>query len=533
MTDGRAHDDAVVVVGNGPVGQSASLLLARWGLRVITFDERPERDYVGSRSICQQRDVLDIWDSVGAGRQVADEGVTWTTARTFHRDLELFALTFEDRGRSRFPPFVNISQSRTERILDTALGSQPLVDARWAHCVTGIRPDAGGVTVVGTSPVGPFELRATYVVMCAGGHCDDLRESLGIEFYGHSYADRFLICDIRTELPDWRTERRFYFDPRWNPGRQVLIHPCPDSTYRIDWQVDETYDLDEERRSGALDRRIRQIVGDAAYEIVWCSVYRAHERIADRMSAGRVLLAGDCAHLVTPFGARGLNSGVQDAENAAWKIAYASRGYASPALVRTYDDERHAAAVENLTITSATMDFLAPETPEQIAYRRVTLDDAGADPSARARVDSGRLAEPFWYVDSPLTTLDPSRTFEGRPPKGFTPAPAPGILLPDVPARYDSVAIPLRSLAREHLTVLTGADVDATSVSRAVRAMVSAPVRVMPVAAIEDSMAAITVSEALGIQADEIWLLRPDAYVAAVVRDAEELLAAAARLLAR
>ena len=146
---------------------------------------------------------------------------------------------------------------------------------------------------------------------------------------------------------------------------------------------------------------------------------------------GRVLLAGDCAHLMSPFGARGLNSGVADAENAAWKLAYVLRGWADESLLDTYHAERHAAAVENLDVTTATMNFLVPHNAEQRALRESVLVGAATDPALRARVDSGRFSEPFWYVDSPLTTPDVTRPFAGRPPRGQVPPPGPGILVPD------------------------------------------------------------------------------------------------------
>src|SRR5690606_1399926 len=197
-----------------------------------------------------------------------------------------------------------------------------------------------------------------------------------------------------------------YFDPVWNPGRQVLVHQCPDSTWRIDWQVPDGYDLEAERESGALDRRIRAIVGDRRYELLWTSVYRCHERGAARLRTGRVLLAGDAAHLYAPFGARGLNSGVQDAENLAWKIACAlgSDTGAEEALLESYHTERWAAARENLRVTAPTMRFLVPRTEADRRRRVDVLERAATDPEARAEIGSGRLAEPFRYADSPLTT---------------------------------------------------------------------------------------------------------------------------------
>jgi 2-polyprenyl-6-methoxyphenol hydroxylase-like FAD-dependent oxidoreductase len=360
MTPGTSGTADVLVLGAGPVGQTAALLLARWGLRVIVVDGRPGRDAIGSKAICQQRDVLDVWDAVGVGAEVARRGVTWTTARTFHRDRELFSFQFTDRGRSPFPPFVNLSQCDTERLLDERIAADPLIDVRWGHLATGVEQDRSSVTITCATTDGDVALQGAYAVAAPGPRSDDIRSALGLTFDGETFDDYFLICDIRTELPGWETERRFYFDPEWNPGRQVLIHPCPDSTFRIDWQVATDFDLAAEEASGGLDRRIQQVIGGRPYEIVWKSVYRFHSRVVNRMRVGRVLVAGDAAHLVSPFGARGLNSGVLDAENAAWKLAFVLRGWAPQALLESYHDERHAAALENLAVTGATMRFLVP-----------------------------------------------------------------------------------------------------------------------------------------------------------------------------
>jgi 3-(3-hydroxy-phenyl)propionate hydroxylase len=504
--------DPVVVIGAGPVGLTAALLLARWEIPVIVLERRTARDPAGSRSICQQRDVLDIWAAVGAGA-IAEEGLTWTTARTFYRDRELFSWSFTARGGSPLPPFVNISQARTEEILDALATASSLIDVRWGHEVTGLSQDGDGVTMRCANGA---VVRSSHVVACGGARASAVRDALGVGFAGRAFADRFLICDIRADLPGWENERRFYFDPATNPGRQVLIHPCPDSTYRIDWQVPPGFDLATEEAGGGLDRRIRQVIGPVPYELVWRSVYRFHSRIAARMRVGRVLLAGDCAHLVAPFGARGLNSGVPDAENAAWKIAFVARGWAPEELLATYHDERHAAAAENLEVTAATMRFLTPLDTAGWRARRDTLERAARDPAtAMATVDSGRLAEPYWYAESPLTTPEPSRPFAGRPPKGEDAVPAPGVIVPDAP-----VEVPgrpgvhrLREIARDGLTVLVAGG-GHEGLTAAARAATDAPVTVLGLERIDRSG---VLAAALRPAPGEAWLIRPDAHIAAVL----------------
>jgi hypothetical protein len=355
-----------------------------------------------------------------------------------------------------------------------------------------------------------------------------------VGFPGQSYDDRFIICDIRAELPGWESERRFYFDPPWNPGRQVLIHPTPGSMFRIDWQVPKDVDLDEEERSGKLDARIRAIIGpNTDYTVVWKSMYSFHGRRAERMKVGRVFLAGDCAHIVAPFGARGLNSGVHDAENSAWKLAFVLRGWASDALLQTYDTERLAAADENLAITETTMRFLVPQNKAELDYRLDMLERAVKDAEAQRLVDSGRMYEPFWYIDSPLTTPNPSRPFPGRPPRGQVLPPLPGVIVPDLPITDEEhpEVTRLRDIARDGILILVADEVVPGDIQTFVTGLTAAPVRAVAMETLtpNGSLAAI-----LSAQPGEAWVIRPDCHIAAVVSatDRATLAGAISRVLA-
>lgn len=530
----RSPADPVLVIGAGPVGQTAALLLARWGVPVVVVDGRPERDPIGSKALVQQRDVIDVWCAVGVGDQIAREGVTWTRGRTFYRDHELFANDWVDNGVSPLPAFVNISQARTEQLMDQRIAESPLIEVLWGHTVAAITQDADAVRLRCETATGTVELTGTHAIACAGSRGGAIRQALGVTFDGESFVDPFLICDIRTDLGAWSHERRFYFDPEWNPGRQVLVHPCPDSVYRIDWQVEPDYDLEYEESSGLLDARIRKIIGDVHYEITWRSVYRFHARIASRFRVGKVLLAGDLAHIVAPFGARGLNSGVQDADNAAWKIAYARHGWGDEdRLLESYHTERQAAAQENIDVSSATMEFLVPTTEEARTRRHATLEGCVDDPALRDQVDSGRLAEPYWYPDSPLITPDATRPLPERPLKGEYPVPAPGAIVPDFPMEMGSrVDISrFRQVAREGLLALVVTNDGASELQAEVHKHLShlpCPVQVLSLPEMDCSGAG---RRALRARNGEIWIIRPDAHIAAVVTSGEDAAAACRRTL--
>lgn len=290
-------------------------------------------------------------------------GVRLTRARTYLRETEIFAREFPPVLEDGLPTFVNLQQTYTEQALLRRAEQSELIDLRFNTPVT----DLG-------------EIGADYVIGADGAH-STVRKLLGVDFPGKSFDDRFLIADVRAELPFPRDERRFFLDPPSNPGRQILIHPQPDGEWRIDWQVAEGTDPE-----AGLDERIRALVGDAPYELVWLTSYRFHSRLASRFRVGRVFLAGDAAHLMAPFGARGMNSGVEDATALAQAIASGD--------LEAYERERRPAAKENLRITGATMRFMAPPTLFHRAWRNAILRGSRRVPQLRRFVDSGKLPTP-------------------------------------------------------------------------------------------------------------------------------------------
>jgi 2-polyprenyl-6-methoxyphenol hydroxylase-like FAD-dependent oxidoreductase len=496
----------VLVAGAGPVGMTAALLLARWGVPSVVLESKSQREPVGSKSICVQRDVLDIYHRAGVADTLMAEGITWHRGRTFYRDHELFTITFPDAGRSPYPGFINIGQASVERALEAAVLACPLVDLQFGSTVEDLGQDRDTVTVRVRTSTGTGELTGSHLI-AADGPRSTVRSLLGLDFDGCSYPDLFLIADIRAELP-FGAERRFHFDPQWNPGRQVLVHPQPHSVWRIDWQVPESFDLQVEQACGGLDERIRRITGTVPYEIVWLSLYRFQQRLASRLRVGRVLLAGDAAHLMAPFGARGLNSGVQDAENAAWKIAFDRRSWAGPALLDSYEPERGAAARENLRVTAETMRFLAPANETERSWRTQALQRAVHDPSARAAVNSGKLAEPFWYLDSPLTTGDAPSDFPDEP--GQVRPPVAGVLCPDAPVVLsDGTPTRLRALFGRGFTVLSHGRLPALAAS-------AVPCQTYRIDLID---AGGQLAAALAAKPGWCGVVRPDGHFAAVFQD--------------
>jgi 2-polyprenyl-6-methoxyphenol hydroxylase-like FAD-dependent oxidoreductase len=373
--------DRVAVVGAGPIGVTAALELAALEVPTVVLEAKAALEPIGSRAIVLAHDALAAFSRLGC-EEIPRKGVVLSRARTYLGETELFTIEFPRAPEDELPAFVNLQQTYTEQALLRRAEGSVLIDLRFNSPVIGLRQDRSSVTL---ELEGGGEVSADYVIAADGAH-SAVRKLLGVDFPGKSFNDRFLIADVRADLPGFpRDERRFFFDPPSNPGRQILIHPQPDGEWRIDWQVAPETDVEAERASGKLDARIRALI-DEPYELVWLTAYRFHSRLASRFRVGRVFLAGDAAHLMAPFGARGMNSGVEDATSLASALASHSPD--------AYERERRAAAIENLRITGATMRFMAPPTPLHRLWRNAVLRGSLRVPQLRRFVNSGKLPTP-------------------------------------------------------------------------------------------------------------------------------------------
>jgi 3-(3-hydroxy-phenyl)propionate hydroxylase len=432
----------VIVVGAGPTGLTAALELAYQGVPSIVVDAGTQRSD-GSRAIAVHRTALVVWERLGCAAPMLAEGIAWRIRRTFCGDRELYTQVMPVSMSGDVPTFLNLPQHRTEDCLIRAAQAAPLIDLRWQHRVMSVDQDPFGVSLRVQTPAGLVRVRGAYVLACDGAR-SALRKLLGLEFRGRTYSDRFLIADIRAALP-FPPEPRFFFNHPTNPGSTILIHPQPHGVWRIDWQLGRVSDIATHRSPAALQRRIRGLLGDVPYELVWLSDYRFHQRLLDRLRHGRIFFLGDAAHLVAPFGARGMNSAIHDVENLVWKLAWVLRGDAPESLLDTYERERHPALRRDQQITNATMRFMAPHTDLQRLRRAAILRLSTRCTAARRWVNSGKMSEPFTYQRSPILIPDI------EPRRAWLHAPHVGAKAPDAPCTMLDGPTPRRTWLRHLL----------------------------------------------------------------------------------
>jgi 3-(3-hydroxy-phenyl)propionate hydroxylase len=397
-----------VIVGAGPVGLSMALELASRG-EAVTVLEETDTVSEGSRAIAYAARTLEIWNRLGVGDEIRNKGVSWQTSKVFHKDALLYEFSMQSDNAREMPAFVNLQQYHVEEFL-IARCLELNVEIRWLHRVVEVeQPEQGPVRVRVDTPEGPYELRCEWLI-AADGAKSQVRRSLGLTFEGRVFDERFLIMDIRM-LTDHPAERWFWFDPPFNPGKSALLHMQADNIWRVGNQLGiglgDDFDEAAEKSRERVLARLRAMLGDdLQYEIDWVSIFTFQCRRLPNFVRGNVIFVGDAAHQVSPFGGRGANSGVQDAENLAWKLQLVRQGLADVSLLTTYSDERGCAADENILVSTRTTDFVTPKTAMSLTFRDAVLTLAQRHPFARALVNSGRLSVASRYSRSDLNTPD-------------------------------------------------------------------------------------------------------------------------------
>lgn len=396
----------LVVVGTGPVGLALAIDMGLKGHRVVLLGKQLGISG-GSRAICFAKRSLDIFDRLGVGAAVVEKGVVWNVGKVFWKDgtTPIYSFDMLPVKNQKMPGFVNLQQYYLEELLVARAGEIPGIEIRWGHSVSGVRRLREGAAIEIEAPNGDYRIEADWVVACDGNR-SSVRSLLGLDFDGRAFEDNFLIADIRMK-GDHSDERRFWFDPPFNPGRSVLMHKQPDDIWRIDFQLGWDIDRAACVRPENVEPRVRAMLGpDVAFSEEWYSVYTFQCRRMESFVHGRVLFAGDSAHLVSPFGARGCNGGFADIDNLAWKLDLVMRGGAGPHLLRSYDAEALVSADENILNSTRSTDFLTPKSSMSECIRDSVLELARKVPFARRFVNSGRLSTPVSYPASLLNTTD-------------------------------------------------------------------------------------------------------------------------------
>ncbi|HRE20145.1 MAG TPA: FAD-dependent oxidoreductase, partial [Rhabdaerophilum sp.] len=299
----------VVVIGAGPVGLSMAIDLAQRGISVVILDDN-DRIGEGSRAICFSKKTLEAFDRYGCGEELRDAGVSWSRGRVFQGGGELYAFDLLPEAGHKMPAFINIQQFVVEKALVDRAEALDGVDLRWKNRVVGIENGTDGAMLAIETPDGTYRLAADYVIACDGAR-SPMRGMLGLDFPGEIFEEQFLIADVKMH-GDFPAERWFWFDPPFHPGGSALLHKQPDDIWRIDLQLPATADAEFEKRPENVVPRIERMLGHRDFTLEWVSIYRFRCLRLEKFIHGRVIFAGDAAHQVSPFGARGANSGVQD-----------------------------------------------------------------------------------------------------------------------------------------------------------------------------------------------------------------------------
>ncbi len=410
----------VIIAGAGPVGLTAALALARLGVASVVVEKKNTVND-GSRAICVSRYSFETLQQLGVVEPFVAKGLGWTSGRCYFRDQLIYRFSMPHSEDERFLPMYNIQQQYIEQFLIDAAATYPdLIDIRWLSEVAAVRQGEAAVELDISTPQGSYRLRGEYL-LAADGARSTVRNLLGLRLNGRNLPGNYVIADIRMDH-DFPTERRSFFESSANPEATILIHRQPDNIWRVDWQVPAEADLEEAVAEATVRARVAAILAmvghEGGWELEWWSIYTANTLCLDDYRHGRVLFIGDSGHIVPIFGVRGLNNGIADAVNAAWKLAYTLQGRAGAGLLDSFTPERRGATLDVFRNAGKSSRFMTPPTRGYGLMRKAVLELALTEDFAKPFVDP-RQVQPWIYDESPLTSATGhGELFPGGPPPG-------------------------------------------------------------------------------------------------------------------
>lgn len=402
---GDAKRHQVVIAGAGPIGMTAALELARQGVACVLLDNKNTLND-GSRAICVSRNSFETIQQLGAVARFEEKGLGWTHGRCYYRDKMIYRLEMPHSPEERFKPMYNLQQQYIEQFLVERIKQFPdLIDLRWQNEVVGVSQSDNEATLTVNTPEGSYELNTEYL-LASDGAKSPIRTQLGLRLQGENLPGNYVIADIQMDH-DFPTERRSFFESKANPESTILVHRQPDNIWRVDWQIQPQDDRDEAVSEKTIRSKVQAIVEmighTESWDLEWWSIYTANTLCLDKYRHGRILFIGDSAHIVPIFGVRGLNNGITDAVNAAWKLAYVLRGEANEPLLDSYSPERRGATLDVFKNAGKSSRFMTPPSRGFELMRKAALQLALTEDFAKRFADP-RQVEPYTYAASTLTS---------------------------------------------------------------------------------------------------------------------------------
>ncbi|MEX5713353.1 FAD-dependent monooxygenase [Parafrankia sp. FMc6] len=367
----------VVIVGAGPVGMVCALALNRQGIPVTVFESEPA-PVKDQRAATIHPSTLEMLDELGIAEKITPHGLVSSTYRFHDRPTGELVAEF-DLARLgdeiRFPYVLQYEQYKLTASIAEEYANESDFDMRFSHALTGLTAAANGVEVEYASPAGTERMTAAYVIGCDGGR-STVRKLAGIEFEGFTYPERFIKIATRFDFKTVKSNlslRNYFSDPYEWANLFKVRGETPEGLWRLILPIGQDEDDTTALSAARVEQRLQKFFPKAdPYHVEYARVYRVNQRVAGTFHKGRILLAGDSAHVNNPIGGMGMNGGIHDAINLAEKLPRVIRGRDGDDLLDLYSRQRRHAALNYVQAqTIANKRMLEERDP---AVRRQNLD---------------------------------------------------------------------------------------------------------------------------------------------------------------